>query len=482
MSTNAVKNLTIANLIGGSWSAGSAETVDVLNPATGESVAQFTSSTADEVDAAVAAARLAQPAWAALPPGARSAELHRLVDAFQENLEELIELEVIDAGKPITAAREEEFPALIDAMRHFAGAARVMSGQPAGEYIEGVTTLVRREPLGVVAGITPWNYPLWQAIWKIMPALAAGNTVVIKPAENTPLATTRFAQIANDILPAGILNIVQGLGATTGKILAEHPDVNLVSFTGSVQTGRAIAHAVAEGPKRAVLELGGNAPVVIFEDADLDKAAQTVTEAGLYNTGQECMAATRVIVAESVAEEFTQKLLARIQQVVVGDTFDEKTVLGPLITERQRSRVEGLLSRLPKHAVLAHGGKRPELPGFYLEPTVVTGVRQDDEIVQEEIFGPVITVQTFDTAATALQYANGVRFGLAGSVWTRDVARAVRFANSLEFGNVFVNTHLMVGPDIPIGGFNESGYGKEGGALGVEEFTRVKQVAVQIAE
>ncbi|WPB88166.1 aldehyde dehydrogenase family protein [Streptomyces malaysiensis] len=482
MSTNALSDLTIANLIGGAWTAGSGEPIDVLNPATGEVVARFTASTDAEVDAAVAAARSAQPGWAALTPGQRSAMLHRLTDAFEDHLTQLIELEVIDAGKPIEAARSEEFPALLDAMRHFAGTARVLSGQPTGEYAEGVTTTVRREPLGVVAGITPWNYPLWQAVWKIMPALAAGNTVVIKPAENTPLATTRFAQIADDLLPDGVLNIVQGLGSNTGRSLSQHPDVNLVSFTGSVQTGRAIAHAVAEGPKRAILELGGNAPVVVFDDADLDRTAQTVTEAGLYNAGQECMAATRVIVSETVAEAFTHKLLELVRQVTVGDTFDDKTVLGPLISGRQRERVEGLLARLPGHATIAHGGVRPDLPGFYLEPTVITGIRQDDEIVQEEIFGPVITIQTFTTETEALHYANGVRFGLAGSVWTRDVARALRFAKDLDFGNVWVNTHLIVGPDLPIGGFNESGYGKEGGALGIEEFTRVKQVGIQITD
>lgn len=483
MLTNETAIATVQNLIAGSWVSGSAdENIDVINPATGDVLARFMSSSREDVDLAVQAARDAQPSWAALTPGERSELLHRLVDAVRESGDELVELEVLDAGKPINAARTEEFPAILDALRHFAGAARSLSGQAAAEYVAGNTTFVRREPLGVVAGITPWNYPLWQAVWKIVPALAAGNTVVIKPAENTPLSTTRFAAIAQGILPAGVLNLVNGHGRTTGAYLANHPDVNLVSFTGSTETGRAIAHATAEGPKRSLLELGGNAPVVVLDDADIEDAAATVASAGLYNAGQECMAATRIIVSEKVSDEFVARLIHHLGSVVIGDTREEATTLGPLISEQQRDRVEGMLKRRPDHSVVAFGGGRPDLPGFYLEPTVITGLVQDDELVQEEIFGPVMTVQTFRDDAEALTMANGVRFGLAGSVWTRGIERGLRFVNALNFGNVWINNHLIVGPDFPIGGFNESGYGKEGGAAGIEEFTRLKQIGIKLGK
>ncbi len=479
--SSAVDRLQVQNYIGGEWSPGSSqEVIDVIDPATGSVVARFTSSAPGDVDRAVAAARAAQPAWAGLTAGERSQLLHQVADLFAANLDELIELEVCDAGKPITAARVEEFPAIADAIRHFAGAARTMSAQPAGEYVSGTTTLFRREPLGVVAGITPWNYPLWQAVWKVVPALAVGNTVVLKPAENTPLSATRFVALAAKVLPAGVLNLVHGYGHSTGDSLTHHPGVDLVSFTGSVATGKAVARAAAEGPRRTVLELGGNAPVIVHEDADLADAATTIAQASMYNAGQECMAATRVIVAEPVADEFLAQLVDRLSEVVVGDTTDEKTTLGPLISERQLARAEEMLARRPQSAKLVLGGHRVNRPGFYLEPTVITGLAQDDELVQEEIFAPVITVQTFTDEEEALAMANGVRFGLSGSVWTQNVQRALRFANGLDFGNVWVNAHLVVGCDFPIGGFNESGYGKEGGIGGIEEFTRLKQVGLKI--
>jgi betaine-aldehyde dehydrogenase len=481
MSPSVIADIQVKNFIGGVWGPGSSdESIEVVNPSSGQVIGRYTASSTADVDRAVRAARDSQPGWAARTPGERSQLLHDLVDAVRKNVEELVRLEVIDAGKPVAAARDEEFPAILDALRHFAGAARNLTGQPAGEYAANTTTIIRREPLGVIAGITPWNYPLWQAVWKIVPALAAGNTVVIKPAEDTPLSTTRFVDIASTVLPAGVLNLVNGRGADVGDYLSRHPDINLLSFTGSTATGRAIAHAAAEGPKRALLELGGNAPVVILDDADIDDAAATVASAGLYNAGQECMAATRVIVSEKIVDAFVDKLVGHLKEVTVGDTEEESTVLGPLISERQRDRVEGLLGRRPASSRIAFGGGRPDLPGFFLEPTLITGLSQDDELVQEEIFGPVITVQTFAEDTEALAMANGVRFGLAGSVWTQNVQRGLRFVNALNFGNVWINTHLIVGPDFPIGGFNESGYGKEGGATGIEEFTRIKQVGIKL--
>jgi betaine-aldehyde dehydrogenase len=433
-----------------------------------------------DVDAAVAAARAAQPEWAALSSRQRSDALHAITAEFVSRIDEFIALEVLDAGKPVAVTTSDEIPDVADSMRHFAGAARVLSAQAAGEYVPGNTTMIRREPLGVVAGITPWNYPLWQAVWKIMPALATGNTVVIKPAEITPLSTTAFVDLADKHLPAGVLNLVNGLGGTVGAALAAHPGVNLVSFTGSTATGRAIANAASQQPNRAILELGGNAPVIVFDDVDIASAAENIVGAALFNAGQECMAATRLIIAESVADAFLDAVVAEMEKVVLGDPGDAATTLGPLISAVQLDRVEKLIANRSSAAQIRFGGGRPDRPGFFLEPTLITGVAQDDDLVQQEIFAPVMTAQTFRDEAEAITMANGVDFGLAGSVWTRDVARGLRVVNALNFGNVWINNHLVVAPDLPIGGLNQSGYGKEGGLLGIEEFTRVKQIGINL--
>ena len=473
---------TVTNIIDGKAVTGSSEqTRQILNPSTGEVVAELTESTTGDGDAAVEAARAAFPAWAATTPGARSQLLHELVGLLEDNIDELAQLETVDAGKPTTVARGDELPGMVAALRHFAGAGRVLSGQAAGDFTEGNTSYVRREPLGVVLGITPWNFPLWQAIWKLGPALAAGNTVVIKPAELTPLATTRFAELASEILPPGVLNVVHGTGGVIGDALVRHPQVDLVSFTGSTAAGRRIAQAAGGAPKRLVLELGGNAPVVIYDDIDLEAALPILTNGVLFNAGQECMSATRMLVSEKIHDRFVEAMAASLSAAKVGDAADRATVLGPLISRTQLDRVVGLVDRRPERAQVITGGHAVDGPGYFYEPTLITGLEQDDELVQQEIFGPVATVQTFTDEADALAKANAVEQGLAASVWTRDIGRALRNVNAIQCGVVWVNNHMAVGPEGPLGGFKGSGYGKEGGSAGLEEFTRVKQVIVSLS-
>lgn len=472
----------VGNYIDGKPQPGSgSEEITVLDPTTEEVLGSFIDSSSHDVSDAVAAAKSAFESWATLTPAARSDAIRRVGDIVETHLDELATLEVSDAGKPWTASRNSELPGILDSLRHFGAAARLMTSQPAGDYVEGNTSFLRREPFGVVAAVTPWNFPLWQAVWKVAPALAVGNTVVVKPAENTPLSTLRFVELANEVLPPGVLNLVQGRGTTTGAALVAHPGVDLVSFTGSTRAGRQIAAAAAAGPKRVVLELGGNAPAIVFDDVDIAQAAEKLAISALYNAGQECMAATRLIVQRGVHQEFLAALVSELaSNAVLGDPFDPATTLGPLVSAVQRDRVRRLVDgRRPESEILVGGGA-PNRPGFFFEPTIITGVGQHDEIVQEEIFGPVATVQEFVAESEALHMANDVPYGLAGSVWTRDVARGFRMVNGLEFGNVWINNHLALGPDLPIGGFRGSGYGKEGGMAGVEEFTRVKQVVVNL--
>jgi betaine-aldehyde dehydrogenase len=471
---------TLRNYIDGQFrDATDGRTTDIVNPATGEVYATAPLSGKTDVDAAMAAAAAAFPAWRDTTPAERQKALLKIADAIEARAEELIAAESEDTGKPVGLTRTEEIPPMVDQIRFFAGAARMLEGRSAGEYMEGLTSIIRREPVGVCAQVAPWNYPMMMAVWKFAPAIAAGNTVVLKPSDTTPASTVLLAEILGGILPKGVFNVICG-DRETGRLMVEHEVPAMASITGSVRAGIQVAESASKDVKRVHLELGGKAPVVVFDDVDIPKAVEDITVAGFFNAGQDCTAATRVLVHEAIHDEFVAALTKAAAETRTGQPDDEDVLFGPLNNANQLAQVTGFIERLPAHAKVETGGHRVGESGYFFAPTVVSGLKQDDEIVQKEVFGPVITVQSFTDEDQAVAFANGVEYGLASSVWTKDHGRAMRMSKKLDFGCVWINTHIPLVAEMPHGGFKKSGYGKDLSSYSFEDYTRIKHVMTSL--